>query len=408
MLKNKYILISWAILIMVFLSFCKREPQVKVINKSEFYVVLDTSGSMASGPFKHVQTKFGELLTLVKTGDSIYLIIFDVEPRLAKEIKDYDLTQKEELLNTINRLKPAGQFTDFLSLMDYLKNLVSKSNLEEEIYDKEKNEILKIQKKQYIIVLTDGKDEPPKKRKQLKIEDYSQPDVLPIKDRYVYYINFTDKKSEQLEKDLKKLSPNVKTISRPINHDVSDNTNKESSTDAKIKDPSGMEELKEDIEKQNRKIENENFFLTIFYHIQNIINNYKYYIILLLVLLLLIGFLLFYKFKPEPMKGELTFYEVGMHPSMGKTIKLSRFERKKLTIGNDPSCLIRIKTKDFPNKVKIKALDKKDDYFFKIPRKYLKDIQLLTSDKTEIRSGDKFKIKNYIFEYNYGSKYKKY
>ncbi|GIX40624.1 MAG: hypothetical protein KatS3mg129_0357 [Leptospiraceae bacterium] len=410
---NKYIL-TWAILsIILLINGCKKEPEVKVIQKNEYYIVLDTSGSMAFGPFSHVQKKFNELLSLVKTGDTIYLITFDSEPKIIKKVENYDLTQKEELLQIVQDLKPVGLYTDFQILIDYLKELVQQKPLEEEKFDKEKNEILKIQKKQFIIVLTDGKDEPPKKRKLVDIKDFSKEEELPVKDRYIYYISFAEKKSEKLEENLKTLSPNVETIERPINKDNVDDqvqNNKEQNTqeNTNLEDPSGIEQLKQDIEKKQEIIQKESILLNIYYNIKHFIVNNWYYLLPLLIVILFLGFFLFYKLKPEPMKGELTFYEVGMHPSMGKTVKLSRFERKKLSIGNDPSCLIRIKSKDFPKKIELKALDKRHEYLFKIPKKYLKEVQLINNDKNVIHSGDKFKIKNYIFEYNYGSKRKKY
>ncbi len=412
---KKYInFISWGILLIHLFFYCKKQPEIKEIHKNEFFIVLDTSGSMAFGPFTHVQNKFEEFLSLLKTNDTLYIITFDVEPRIIKKIENYDLTQKEEILKIVKDLKPTGQFTDFYYLLEFLKNLVGESPTYEEIQDAKNNTKTIIYKKQFVIVLTDGKDEPKQKRKRIHIKEYSDQNMLPIEDRYVYYINFSKEKSEYLEKNLEKLSPNVKTIQRTVQNGQLDSNIKENKENEKnvltnqteVKDPSGIEELKEDIKsKQNQ---NQLTFSKILSNIKNFFIDNAIYGILLLILVLLFFLFLYRRIKSGPMKGELTFYEVGMHPSMGKTLKLSRFERKKLTIGNDPDCLIRIKSLDFPRKIILLANDKKEGFFFKIPRKFLKEIQLLTESKSHIiQAGDKFKIKNYIFEYNYDNKYKK-
>ncbi len=403
--------ISWGLLLIHLFYYCKKQPEIREIHKNEFFIVLDTSGSMAFGPFTHVQNKFEEFLPLLKTDDTLYLITFDIEPRIIKKIENYDLTQKEDILKIIKDLKPTGQFTDFYLLLEFLRKLVGESPTYEEIQDTQNNVKTIIYKKQFVIILTDGKDEPKQKRKIVNIKDYSDKDILPIQDRYIYYINFSKEKSEFLEKNLEKLSPNIKTIQRTVQNGQLDNNIKENEKDVlanqtEIKDPSGIEELKEDIKlKQNQSQLN---FSKISGNIKNFIIENALYGILLLILVLLFFLFLYRRIKSEPMKGELTFYELGMHPSMGKTLKLSRFERKKLTIGNDPDCLIRIKSLDFPRKIILFANNKKEGFFFKIPRKFLKEIQLLTESKSNIiQSGDKFKIKNYIFEYNYDSKYKK-
>ena len=408
---KKNILFTWAILTILLFLYCKKDPEIQVINKNEYYIVIDTSGSMAGRPFRHIQKKFAELLSFMKSGDTIYIITFDSEPKLLKKIDNYSLEKKEEILQLIQVLKPLGLYTDFQLLLDYLRDLLSKTSLEEQKFDQEKNILYKTKINQYVIVLTDGKDEPKKKRKLVNIKDYSTTEQLPIQDRYIYYISFAEKKSEQLEKNLKDLSSNVKVIERPVNskqsvQNAKNNINRQEDASTTIKDPSGLEELKQDLEQKQSEVQKKNDFINIYHKILSLINHYKYIILISLLLVLILGALIFYRFKPEPMKGELIFYESGMHPSVGRAIKLNRFEKKTLSIGNDPSCLIRIKQKDFPKKVELKAVDKNDDYYFKIPSKYLKDVQLITSDKNVIHSGDKFKIKNYIFEYNYGSKRK--
>ncbi|MCS7204305.1 MAG: VWA domain-containing protein [Leptospiraceae bacterium] len=400
---------------------CKKEPKEVIIQKNEFFFIIDTSGSMAYGPFQHIQKKFEDFLTLIKTGDSIYIIKFDVEPILLKKIDNYDIINKDEIINLIKELKPIGRYTDIQLMLDYTKNLVMNSKLEETYFDETKNEIRKIQKTQFIIVFSDGKDEPPKKRNVVNLNEYRTSPTLPIEDRYVYYVNFSRETSKQIEEGLKEQSKEVRVIQRPLMEKTTDNAKTEdeiSSNNKPIDDPSGIEELKENIQQKQQEIQEKSessfwqkFQITAF----EIFEKNKNFLLLLLlvsIVILSLYFLLRYlynRFK-SALRGEIIYYEVGSHPSMGKTIKLSRFEKNKLTIGNDPDCLIRIRSRDFPTKIVLKPIEKNDHYFFKVPKRFQNEIQFLSKDSNQnvIFSGDKFKIKNYIFEFSYGSKSKNY
>lgn len=66
---KKNILFTWAILTILLFLYCKKDPEIQVINKNEYYIVIDTSGSMAGGAFQHIQKKFAELLSFMKSGD---------------------------------------------------------------------------------------------------------------------------------------------------------------------------------------------------------------------------------------------------------------------------------------------------------------------------------------------------
>ncbi len=402
--------LMWAILILS-IFFCKKEKQEKVITKNEYYIVIDTSGSMATGPFLQIQKNFNELLSLIKKDDSIFLISFNSKPQILKKIDEYNPDQREELQSLIQSLKPHGLHTDFYRLLDFLQNLVKESK--DEVIEDDEN-IIKIQKKQFIIILTDGKDDPKEKRNLLNLKDYEGEEKLPVKDKYIYYISFAEKKSEELQKGLETISPNVKTIERPLEHSM-----KQSKVDSNVssnknetinQDSSGIQELKQDIlQKQQQQEEEKLFYNILLLNLFNFIKNYAFIIGLVILIIILLILFLLWRLNPQPLKGELTYYQVGDHPSMGRTVKLSRFEKKKLTIGNDPVCLIKIKEFDFPKKIDLIAVDKSDGFQFHIPRKFIKDIQIISNKEAKpnvIHPGDKFKIKNYIFEYSYGNKYK--
>ncbi len=399
--------IPWAIIILL-ICVCKKEKIEKTISQNEYYIVIDTSGSMAMGPFLQIQKNFIELLSLLQQDDTLFLISFNSEPKLLKKIERYNPDQQEELINLFQTLKPHGLYTDYYALLNFLKDLTKESTVE--VLEDEEN-IIKIQKRQYIIVLTDGKDDPKEKRKLLDIKDYEDKEQLPIKDKYIYYISFADKKSEELQKGLETISPNVKTIERPIEtsktNEISDNLNKSQKDEISPKDSIGVEEIKQDILQKQQELEE--ISESSYEKISRFIRTYGFIIVFIILILLLLLFILLRRYKPQPLKGELIYYRVGEHPTMGKTVKLSRFEKKKLTIGNDPVCLIKIREKDFPKKIDLIAMDKSDGFKFRVPRKFINEVQIMTNKESReniINPGDKFRIKNYIFEYSYGNKYK--
>lgn len=405
MWKNRKKITLFILVLMVgILISCKKEKEKKILIQKEYYLVLDTSGSMAFGPFLQIQKRLDEFFSIFNNGDKIYVISFDKEPRTILTVENYNESKKEDIKEVIRNLKPVGLYTDFQSMIDYVKELVN-SNSKEQIDEKE-DSILITKKQQYIIILTDGKDEPYLKRKKINLREYEAKEKLPITDRYIYYVSFSDTKSQELETNLQNISDNVKTIERPISQGGSD-TSKSNNLKEKvtIKDPTGIEEIKRDIELKQENKEKENIIFNI---LENLKINYLYFLVSIVFILILLLYLIYKKYKPSTMVGELIFYESGSHPSMGKTIKLSRFEKNVVSIGNDPSCLIRIRSSDFPKKIEFKGLEKKGNFYFKIPKRFSKDIQFLnTKSNNLIEAGDKFKIKNYIFEYNYGNKAKK-
>lgn len=387
MQKNKILIILF---LLIFNISCKKEKEKITQIQKEYYIVFDTSGSMAFGPFEQIQKKFNDFYSIFNQGDSIYILSFDKDAKLLLTIENYEESKKEVIQSTIQELKPIGLYTDFQNVIEFLKELVNRNA--KEITEEKEDKIITKKKEQFIIILTDGKDEPHQKRKKIDIKEYESSEKLPIQDRYVYYVSFSQSKSNQLETKLQDISENVKTIERPISKDTSKQDNSQGKENI-TSDPTGIEEIKSDIEsKKNLDAQSLLFNIDFF-------KKFGIYF-LLLPFLLLILFIYYKKKIFHGLAGELLFYESGNHPSMGKTIKLSRFERNTITIGNHPSCLIRIRSSEFPNKIVLKGIEKKGSFYFKIPNQYMKEIQFFTSKKNNyIESGDKFKIKNYIFEY---------
>lgn len=396
MQKNKIYIIFF--LLFFFIINCKKEKEKIVQVQKEYYIVFDTSGSMAWGPFDHIKKRFNDFFSIFHYGDFIYILSFDKEPKLLLTIENYDESKKEVIQKTVEKLKPVGLYTDFQALIVFLKELVNQNALE--TIEEKEDKIITTKKEQYIIILTDGIDDPPKKRKKIDIKEYESKEKLYIQDRYVYYVSFSQSKSNQLESELQNISENIKTIERPI---IKDTSNKKQTKDFEgkeniaIRDPVGIEEIKKDIELKNTYTEQK------FLQIDDFLKNYGIHLSFLLLLVLLVLIIIYYfrkKNKSYRLVGELIFYESGSHPSMGKTIKLSRFEKNIISIGNDPSCLIRIRSSDFPKKIIFEGKEKKGSFYLKIPNRFIKEIQFFTSKKNQyIESGDKFKIKNYIFEY---------
>ncbi len=406
MLKNNIFLIkkySSVFLLIFFIHsvffFCKqKEEKKRIITRIEFFFFIDTSGSMAGKTFLQIKKKFSEFYSLFREGDIIYIASFDEKPILQIKIESYQPASTPEQINSIiDNLKPVGQYTDFRELISFIYEVLNQADQEFQKYEREfqnQRDKPEIKRKQFIIVLTDGIDDPKEKRKRIDIGQYKSQETLSVVDKYVYYLNFANQKSETLEKDLKTITPQTKVMEQ---HPKSDEKSEKSEI---------ISEVKEDITENLKTVDKQNTNFQKLMMISYFLNQKLLMILSVPILFLIfILFLLKFFFTRPFLKGEIIFYEAGMHPSTGKTVKLDRFEHKNLTIGTDYSCLIRIKSNDFPSKIIFKAKQKKESFYFKVPSRFINQIQFLVQKTPKIiQPGDKFKINNYIFEYGYVNK----
>ncbi|MBW7859140.1 MAG: VWA domain-containing protein, partial [Leptonema sp. (in: Bacteria)] len=381
-MKQLHCAIIFAVFISI-LSCSKAETSnenIKKVAPVDFYLVVDTSGSMADGTMKLVKEHLPALLNTVKVGDRVHLIQFDEVTQPVIDVTISNDSDKQMIEDTIQSLKPIGPYTDLAGLIANLKTAIKTT-----------------ENKNFIIVLSDGIDDPKpadsgkKNRETVQLNEFEATEKLPVQAPYIYYIQLggeTKPDSEaDLRTDLQNLSTDVTIVEPTIDHDGNTNI--------------GIQEIQESIE--NRRTDS-SFWLSWWQKIKEwamIIPIWGWALGVAVLLLLLWFIFRLFQSSAKPLEGFLSFYEKSDHPSMAKQIKLSKFQRNNLTIGSESGSIVRIQDKTFPNQVKLKAKRSKNDFQFTASSSDLKRIEFMVQKKRGyISSGDTFRINNYTFEYS--------
>lgn len=375
-MKQSYTILSVLLAGLLTLS-CAEDREKEVVPPAEFYLVIDTSGSMASGTMKRVKEKLPALLESAREGDRIHLIKFDEKSQKIGEYTIRSVEDRRTVEKVILDLRPLGAYTDIKQLIAYLK---------------ENTRLPNSSAKQYIVVLSDGIDDPRPGRKsrrdRVELKDYEATEKLPVQEPFIYYIHLGDKTSvaaeEGMKEDLKDLSSNVKVV-KPT--DAAD---------------AGLEEVRKDIE-ATRPPAGTPWWLALWVKAKALplwVWGCIASALLLLMLLILRAFRTI-----KPLEGILSFYEATEHPSMARKVNLHKFNRDDLTIGSQAGAVIRIKDSAFPALIRLKGKRSGKDFLFGIAKKDLQRIEFLVQKKRGfISSGDRFRIANYTFEYSHGTK----
>jgi hypothetical protein len=374
--KQSYAILSVLLAGLMTLS-CAKEKEKEVVPPAEFYLVIDTSGSMASGTMKRVKEKLPALLESAREGDRIHLLQFDEKPQTIGEYTIRSAEDHRTVEKAILDLKPSGAYTDIKQLIAYLKENTRSTNSSA---------------KQYIVVLSDGIDDPRPGRKSRKdrveLKEYEATEKLPVQEPYIFYVHLGDKTSvaaeEGLKEDLKDLSTEVKVV-KPI--DAAD---------------AGLDEVKKDIEATRPPAETP--WWQALWAKAKALPLWVWGCVAAALLLLLL--LLRRAFRTiKPLEGILSFYEATEHPSMAREVNLHKFRRDDLTIGSQAGAVIRIKDSAFPAQIRLKAKRSGKDFLFGFAKKDLQRMEFLVQKKRGfISSGDRFRIANYTFEYSHGTK----
>ena len=354
-------------------------------NSGKNYVfVIDTSGSMAytGNTIEKVKKQMPELMEIVQEGDTVTLVKFDEKPVVGESRKINSDEDKNDILKEIQNIKAEGYYTDMSLLIEALQ----------EFQDKHADE------KVFIVVLSDGLDDPSpenKNRERVDLKEYRSDQEGPVNDYYIYYISLGQAKSDALEKGLKTVSSEVKTIESKA--DVREVTPEGKSQDSKASDSRpgkvndtqdlGISTVASDIKQKN----------VLFSMKENI------YVIAAIIGLLLIGllFLLVNLLgKKKKLVGRL-LYQSAESKNFQNVYNLAKVEGGKLIIGSKRGSNLRISDLGIPRDMIFKPVSKGGLFYLKPVGKSASLINFLDQKvKGRISFGDKFKIGNYTFEYN--------
>ena len=343
-----------------------------------YIFVVDTSGSMTykGNTIEKVKKQMPELLDIVKKGDSVTLIKFDEKPVVNDPIQINSEEDKKHILKEIQAIRAEGAYTDMSSLIETLKEVTQKRSLDE---------------KSFIVVLSDGMDDPaPVKggRNPIDLKQYQSDVKGPVNDYYIYYLSLGKTKSKNLEKGLKTVSSQVKTIEPKADHKAGAKKG-ESAASGAANDASdiGIGSVAADIRQKNVLFLMKDNLL-LFSAIAGLFS-----IGLLFLLVNLFG-------KKKKLNGKL-IYQTSDGKSYRSVLNLGKIEGGRLIIGSKRGSNLRISDLGIPREIVIKPGNKSGLNYLRPVGKSASLINFLDQNvKGRISYGDKFRIGNYIFEYN--------
>jgi hypothetical protein len=360
------------------INSCVEEKEKETVLPADYYLVVDTSGSMAGSTLKRVKEKLPALLESVRDGDRVFIIKFDEK---AESLGEYTIRSAEDrraVENRILELEARGPYTDMKQLISYLKEITRSENIGTE------------NPKQYIVILSDGIDDPrpgrSSRKDRIDLRQYEAADKLPVQEPYIYYVYLGDSAraadQEGLKEKLKEVTTEVKVVTPADTADT------------------GLDTVRKEIEATRTGqpwwsvllAKAKEFPLWIWGCIAAV--------------LLLLLWILVRAFRPKrSLEGTLSFYQASEHRSMAREVNLHKFQRDDLTIGSQSGSVIRIRDKEFPAQIRLKAKRSGRDFLFGIAKKDLQRMEFLVQKKRGVvSSGDRFRIANYIFEYSHGTK----
>ena len=322
----------------------------KCSGPKDYILVIDTSKSMVIGDkvMDKLLSNMPSFLNDVKIGDTVTLLSFDsnVNKHGTLEIKSNE--DRNKILSKIKKLKSIGAWTDMLEMLNKLSLESSKLHREG--------------RKQLVVVMTDGLDDPSplKKRNNIKLESLKNGRGKWNKP-YVYYVSLGKLHDDKLLKNLENISPNVQKIEG--------------------REDSGLGKVGKDIFKRE-----------VYWILLEIIG-------VLLLIAALIKFINWFINREHP-KGTLIFYNSDVGPSLKRDFILDNIPKNDFYMGRKRGANIKIR--EFENKDNLRFVAKtyKGVKCIKPMKKDLSKYKFINQRfKNYIAPGDKFEVGKHIFEF---------
>lgn len=345
-------------------------------------IVVDTSGSMGGRgkTMESVKAKLPKLLEEANIGDTVEIIRFDTHVYRSGEIKIQSDADRKTAADKIRAFQAKGLYTDFSSMLQALGKTARA---------KEAAGI-----PHYIVVLSDGKDDPPPGRKigKLNLKAFESDDPLDIQETYIYYISPGKLADEKTPEKLAQISKKVKTV------EVGEKKPSKGIAGAKtetkvVTEDEAIAEVGEDIGWKARFA----WLITVYRYGRFVLAA----LILLWILLKVVR-----KMAAGPMlNGVIRFHESGMTNPFPTEYQLGKLHSDHFTLGSVLGSNLRIKDLGVTNQFQFKGKMQGSELVL-VPKGQAKNMMkpIIQAKKDLIVSGDKFQLGNYVFEYQNESK----
>lgn len=356
-----------AFLLLLFLSSlaaCSRAPR-------DYLLVIDTSGSMtASGLIGEVKQGMSEFLTTVEPGDTVTLVRFDQRAAIGETIDIRSREDRNRVQTAVDAMEARGAYTDMGVMLRAISDRASSTAGRE----------------RFVVVMSDGKDDPPPgvRRSEIDLGSMRDPEVdEDVNAAYIYYISLGRLKDPDLERELERISPRTTTVQA--------GPGVESSEGATAGERTGLAQVAGDIERTT--------------WLRWIQANWSWlrWLLLALILLLLLIYVIYRIVTGGRVRGTLSYYEVDVGPSLKSAYTLDKLDRNRVSIGSKLGADLRIRNSGIVRNVALKATTKRGQNLLRPAATDVSLFQFL-SQKQEglISPGDRFRLGNFIFEYNDG------
>ena len=371
----------------------------------EYILMIDTSGSMAANerPLEEIKSDVVDFVGKLALGDAITLMTFD---STVKRYKTYKLNQernRQELVDQVLALQARGAYTD----VDTMLVALAKTSDELQVSGRQL----------YIIIVSDGLDDPPPEVRKLRedalvdlrsIEKKSQVNNEwwgMQKRPYIYYLSLRDIRNYGV-KDGAKERAEEKTAMGPFkSSEVKDGA------EEKDKDKEKLDKVKKklslisdqvkvvDASKErdlSQAIAMEDIGLIDYWRI-------TLYVLSALVFMICIVVICYKLYTRHKLNGSLTYCDVSLNDwNISQSFHLNKLSRHQFKLGSKMGAQLKIRdiglkqnlslrTKKYGELLCLKPVSKEADFYTCDSETYKKS--------GLIAPGDKFTVGNYIFKY---------
>lgn len=380
----------------VFLTFLSGLFVLSCSGEKQYILVVDTSGSMAvavdedgksaanpenaKSTLERIKTDSREFVNSLENGDQIEILKFDSKPEILSTVVIKSEEDRKKILETIDSLEAKGRHTDMQLMVNMLRDMNLKNTSANQ---------------KIIIVLSDGKDDPPASARKktfdlnvVKKEQNENSESLNQSRYFIYYISLGKIKDPALTGKLEKLTTNkIKVISKTKSKGEQPGVS--SNTDTVIESNQNPLVVVQDDVESNNLAKQMKFWGLIVLAVMSAL----FFILVIMWLF----FKLINRIKPA---GAFKYYDKMMGEFSAETKSLEKLEKSTFTLGAKTG--VDFKIRDLGVKsVPLKSTKKSGNTRLLIKNKNDKNLFEFKKQSMPgyISTGDVFKLGNFIIEY---------
>ena len=304
---------------------------------------------------------------------------FDTDVGEAARFTINDEADRQRVVDEVGRYRAEGRYTNMGAMVASLQSQIE--------------QLKKPDRELFIVVMSDGKDDPPpgSRNRPLDLGEYRDPEAGSEADPYyIFYISLGRVTDPVLEQQLETLAPErVRTVEAAPEPAGSEGPGDEAATPESNAESVGLMETA-------RGIDETSFSQSL--------RRWGIWIAAIVAGLFLIGLLalLIYRFlNRHHVKGSLVYYEDGVGAPVKNRYVLEKLKRSKVEVGQKLGADLRLRQAGVSRNVELKAKVVKGQTYLKASSGDYALMKFLEQSRDGLISpGDRFKLGNYILEYD--------